>query len=705
MKINDISSVNSSNLQPEEQFFTLDNQGMIFDILRNKMYSDPIAAICREISCNARDAHREVGKADLPIQIYLPNRAEPFLKIKDFGPGISPERMSNVFIKYTGSTKRNDNIQTGGFGLGAKTPFSYSDSFNIITNYNGKQYNYICFIDETKIGKISLLSEENTCEPNGTEIIVPVKVEDITLFYSAVERSTRYWEVKPTVKDIHGSFVWKHLDIVYNGNDSKISRSIDWNQNFKAIIDGVEYPIQSSVIKDICSKNTNINIISNFRGDTLLYFGVGELSLSANREQIYFDFNTKQKISSRIESLFKEIEALVQDKINVCADLWQANLEYKKFYKEIFKDLDFGPELKWNNFPISKYSRIDISDGLVYSFSKVSKSYYGSVSNKIKRGINRNLIFLENSGIIINDLEIADVTHKHIKKYFDQHPTHNSVQIVSAGSKTNINQLIANHHLNMMNPVLLSSLTKVSNRKYTASSSRLIIYKYDAVNRTFKQVPSSSVDSDTNKKIICSLIKDHNKTYNLYLDNKYISNDVLITLLNNYPEYSIYGVDSAIPESKVNNVFGDDLSFHEFLEEILDQHQDLDYVKLAYAFSIKKLRCKLLNNSYDYKLMQLLPDTSLFKQALFVKESLKDFRTEKSILLKIYELFNGEISDEAISSYADSNPEINLFMFSKQLQERYQLLMVIDDYQWDSKIKEISQYINLIDASLTNKES
>ena len=182
MKINDIRPNIETSGELKEQFFSIQDQGMIFDILRNKMYSNPILAICREISCNARDAHRECNIADVPIQIYLPNNLEPFYKIKDFGPGISPDRISNIFIKYTASTKREDNIQTGGFGLGAKTPFAYSDTFTIITNFDGTKYHYVCFIDETKIGKLALLAEEKTDQSNGTEIIIPVKPIDFKLF-------------------------------------------------------------------------------------------------------------------------------------------------------------------------------------------------------------------------------------------------------------------------------------------------------------------------------------------------------------------------------------------------------------------------------------------------------------------------------------------------------------------------------------------
>src|SRR5665213_3254503 len=118
MKLNEAKPFFESSQDLEEHFFSIQDQGMLFDILRSKMYSNPILAICREISSNARDAHREAGKPELPIEIHLPLGLEPYYSIKDYGPGISPDRMINIFIKYTASTKREDNMQTGGFGLG-----------------------------------------------------------------------------------------------------------------------------------------------------------------------------------------------------------------------------------------------------------------------------------------------------------------------------------------------------------------------------------------------------------------------------------------------------------------------------------------------------------------------------------------------------------------------------------------------------------
>src|SRR5574337_1297751 len=349
MKLNDIRPNIETSGNLEEQFFSIQDQGMIFDILRNKMYSNPILAICREISCNARDAHREMGKADVPIHIQLPNNLEPFYIIKDFGPGISPDRMANIFIKYTASTKRNDNIQTGGFGLGAKTPFSYSDTFTIKTNYNGKQYNYACFIDETKVGKLVLMSEEDTSEPNSTEIIIPVKPIDFNNFANWTEHATRHWDVKPVITGLSG-FKWQsHTKVLEGSGWAIVSNETDrYSRHPKLIIDGIEYPLDLASLRTYADPK----LIDAAKGNLHLYFGIGELSLSASREQVYLDKPTQEKIKNRLEEVIKEIKQMVISKIDGFPNLWDANVFYRITLANAFADLSFLGKLMWNNIPL-----------------------------------------------------------------------------------------------------------------------------------------------------------------------------------------------------------------------------------------------------------------------------------------------------------------------------------------------------------------
>lgn len=55
----------------ETEYFDISQEDTVH-ILRSTLYSDKIAAVVREYSANAWDAHREVGKADVPIQVTLP---------------------------------------------------------------------------------------------------------------------------------------------------------------------------------------------------------------------------------------------------------------------------------------------------------------------------------------------------------------------------------------------------------------------------------------------------------------------------------------------------------------------------------------------------------------------------------------------------------------------------------------------------------
>ena len=69
----------------QDEMFGIGDLALIMDIIRNKMYSNPIRACCQEIMSNARDAHREVFKDNVPIEVKLPTNDDPSFHIRDFG--------------------------------------------------------------------------------------------------------------------------------------------------------------------------------------------------------------------------------------------------------------------------------------------------------------------------------------------------------------------------------------------------------------------------------------------------------------------------------------------------------------------------------------------------------------------------------------------------------------------------------------------
>jgi len=114
--------------------FGISNSAEFFNILSSTLYKDQILAVVREVLCNAWDAHIEAGCTHIPVQITL---TEDKFTIRDFGTGIHRNDMGMIYGTYGNSTKKNDGKQTGGFGLGCKAPFAYTDHFEVISSHDG----------------------------------------------------------------------------------------------------------------------------------------------------------------------------------------------------------------------------------------------------------------------------------------------------------------------------------------------------------------------------------------------------------------------------------------------------------------------------------------------------------------------------------------------------------------------------------------
>lgn len=106
----------------------------LMHILSSTLYTHPQLAVVREIICNAWDAHIAAGKTDTPIQITL---TEDTLTVRDYGFGIAHAEIGPIYGVYGNSTKRGDSKSTGGFGLGSKAPFAYTDNFEVTSHHLG----------------------------------------------------------------------------------------------------------------------------------------------------------------------------------------------------------------------------------------------------------------------------------------------------------------------------------------------------------------------------------------------------------------------------------------------------------------------------------------------------------------------------------------------------------------------------------------
>ena len=143
-----------------------DAQSMIFNMFTETIYKNPIGSIVREITSNCFDAHVEAGNERPENPVFVKKTHDKlsdthYISFFDNGVGMSPDRVENIYGIYFNSTKRANNDEIGGFGIGGKTPLAYKrsyideegntqydSSFFVITRYNGIEYSYTIYNGE-----------------------------------------------------------------------------------------------------------------------------------------------------------------------------------------------------------------------------------------------------------------------------------------------------------------------------------------------------------------------------------------------------------------------------------------------------------------------------------------------------------------------------------------------------------------------------
>lgn len=174
-----------TNCNIPSKAFSIKASPIAFDILSSKLYSDPILAIVRELLTNAYDSHKAAGTLDTPIHLNIPNRLEPNFVIRDYGTGLPKDDVLTLYTTFFDSTKATTNDFTGCFGLGSKTPFSYTSSFTVNSYLDGMKYSFI-IMKKDGYPQIIPVGDAPTDENNGLEINIPVQSEDYYKFQIAI---------------------------------------------------------------------------------------------------------------------------------------------------------------------------------------------------------------------------------------------------------------------------------------------------------------------------------------------------------------------------------------------------------------------------------------------------------------------------------------------------------------------------------------
>lgn len=187
-------------VQTKEEHFGITDSAEFITTISKTLYANGTLAMVREVICNAWDAHIAANKTDVPLEIVV---TKNFFSVQDFGAGIHKDDIHSIYCVYGNSTKNKDNSQTGGFGLGTKAPFAYSDYFTLVSCHKGiKQVSRIVRSSEDNPGKPSRsVIVEVPTEDTGITVQVPISATDKWLITRYVEGVCKFGGIKANLKN------------------------------------------------------------------------------------------------------------------------------------------------------------------------------------------------------------------------------------------------------------------------------------------------------------------------------------------------------------------------------------------------------------------------------------------------------------------------------------------------------------------------
>ena len=431
--------INNTNLGAKT--FDVEENAVLFWVMSNALYTYKERAVLRELASNGWDAHKTLGKENIPIKIKLPTAMEPELVFQDFGCGMSRQDLENFYFAYFKSTKRASNDSIGGFGVGCKTPFILSQTYSIETIKDGIKNVALAVLDEG-IPQSIYVSEEPTTEPSGTIIRIPVSNEVvIRQLHEEAYKLFVKWPVQPIItKGSHGEFnTFKNL---YNSFNKDIYLSNDYfnKTNYRSYLNNVTlgmfeyeipYTLKTKVVhkliydNDAAARDIFLGKLSNIhdflKGASINFnLNIGDIKLSPSRESIEDVAENVEVIAKHftiaVDQILKDVKdnsTKVLDALNdLCSKPLSSLKEFNEAKDNVYKV--YSPELITS---VSAYLSSPIDDMEEPNKTKMLNLVKHDYAKNISRFLNKtDSVRYHNIGDILTERYFLDYSlYPHIQ--------------------------------------------------------------------------------------------------------------------------------------------------------------------------------------------------------------------------------------------------------------------------------------------------
>jgi hypothetical protein len=291
-------------------------------------YKDPMMAVIRENFTNGVDAHKKAG-FDGPVHVTLPTWDKPNYVVTDNGVGMSKANLKENYGQYGDSTKTDNDIEAGGFGIGAKSGLAIASQFTVVSVKDGIK-SVAIITKQAALPKLNVISSEPTNEPNGTIVTVPVK--DIHAFNTKAHDFFQY--VDPSTVLVNGktpSYALASADVVTYSKDPNFKAytkaTSTWGRGASYVIMGnVPYSITEEDLENAVGNDKTV--INDYVLRTTKYFiiPIGSVSLTLQREGLLYD----DKTNAFIKDLLTKFSNALKEDAQAKADAATSFTEYFK---------------------------------------------------------------------------------------------------------------------------------------------------------------------------------------------------------------------------------------------------------------------------------------------------------------------------------------------------------------------------------------
>lgn len=314
----------------ERSEFKATNTAKIFHMLISGLYSNKPQSITREIWSNAFDAHVDVGTPDRPFEVTFPSLFNPTFTVRDYGTSMTHDMIMNMYTNLGESTKEDSNEGVGKWGIGSKSPFSYTDTFSVTAYLDGEARHYSAVIENGGIPAMYCLATTETDEPNGIQISFPVNTSDVRAFGRAAQRVSYGFDVKPVVvglddgEEFEG---WVNPPILHEGEGWKLlNGSLEgYGGTAYAKMGCVLYPIDVESIDNLTEEQRQM-----LNATLIIEFPIGALEITPSRESLQYGPTdpTSESIRQRVATIVQEVADKIIEDYAECTTYWEACRKY-----------------------------------------------------------------------------------------------------------------------------------------------------------------------------------------------------------------------------------------------------------------------------------------------------------------------------------------------------------------------------------------